>query len=150
MNKKLTIGEMARFLNISTHQIRYYEEKGVITPEKNAENGYRQYGLKEVYTLSHILLLRNFNISVPDIKRSFEDESGSSFFNLLMTSSDGLQRQIDELILLKQKTELIRTLAIRPDFSATKQPSVVFRRVTSLSISFNPVLVKRNRLLNLS
>ncbi len=107
MREKFTIGEIAKILNISTHQIRYYEEKGVINPEKDRENGYRLYGLNEIYKLAHILLLRKLNISVPEIKKCFNSPSNEQFFELLQESSEKLDHQINELILLKEQTKQI-------------------------------------------
>jgi DNA-binding transcriptional MerR regulator len=36
------IGELAKRTNVSTRLLRYYEEQGLITPERSA-NGYREY-----------------------------------------------------------------------------------------------------------
>lgn len=107
MREEFTIGEIAKSLNISTHQIRYYEEKGVINPKKDEENGYRLYGLNEVYKLAHILLLRKLNISVPEIRKCFKNHSNEQFFELLQESSKKLDQQIQELMVLKEQTNEI-------------------------------------------
>ncbi len=54
----ITISELAKLLQVSVHQIRYFEKKGVLTPAYTGENQYRMYGMDEVYRLAHILLLR--------------------------------------------------------------------------------------------
>lgn len=69
MNSDIKIGELAALLKVSIHQIRYFEEKGVLLPKYKDINGYRMYGIKEIYILSHILLLRKFNINASDIKK---------------------------------------------------------------------------------
>ena len=37
------IGDVAKILGISTDLIRYYEKKGVVSPEKGQHNSYRYY-----------------------------------------------------------------------------------------------------------
>ena len=40
---KYKIGDVARILGVSTDILRYYERKGVVTPEKDESNDYRYY-----------------------------------------------------------------------------------------------------------
>jgi len=41
---EITISELAKLMNVSTHQIRYFEEKGVLKPAYTDDNQYRMYG----------------------------------------------------------------------------------------------------------
>ncbi|WP_339286998.1 MerR family transcriptional regulator [Paenibacillus sp. FSL R5-0486] len=68
MSDEITISELAKLMKVSVHQIRYFEEKGVLAPAYIAENQYRMYGVDEIYRLSHILLLRKMGLSVQMIK----------------------------------------------------------------------------------
>jgi DNA-binding transcriptional MerR regulator len=47
MNKDIKIGELAVLLKVSIHQIRYFEEKGVLLSKYKDENGYRMYGIEK-------------------------------------------------------------------------------------------------------
>lgn len=38
-----TISQVARFLGMSRDTLKFYEEKGLISPIQNEENGYRLY-----------------------------------------------------------------------------------------------------------
>lgn len=58
MKQEITISEFAKLMGVSVHQIRYFEEKGILYPSYMDENQYRMYGIEEIYRLSHILLLR--------------------------------------------------------------------------------------------
>lgn len=68
MKEEITISELARLMQVSVHQVRYFEEKGVLDPAYTDENQYRMYGLDQVYQLAGILLLRKLGVSVPAIK----------------------------------------------------------------------------------
>ncbi len=62
MKSEITISELAKLMNVSVHQIRYFEEKGVLLPAYIDNNQYRMYSMDQVYQLAHILLLRNYNV----------------------------------------------------------------------------------------
>ncbi|MDT0122920.1 MerR family transcriptional regulator [Paenibacillus sp. RRE4] len=68
MKDEITISELAKLMQVSVHQIRYFEEKGVLTPAYTGENQYRMYGMDQVYRLAHILLLRKMGLSVQVIQ----------------------------------------------------------------------------------
>ncbi len=104
MKKDITIGEFANLMDVSTHQIRYFEEKGVLFPSYIDENGYRMYGIEQIYTLSHILLLRRLNISVSDIKKQFAVFSPDDYLDTLEKSVENIKKQIEELQSLKDAT----------------------------------------------
>ncbi|HGM3488157.1 TPA: MerR family transcriptional regulator [Clostridioides difficile] len=36
-----TIGQVSKFLGISRDTLKFYEDKGLVNPKKNDENGYR-------------------------------------------------------------------------------------------------------------
>lgn len=107
MKKDITIGELARLMDVSIHQIRYFEEKGVLFPSYIDKNGYRMYSMEEFYTLSHILLLRRLNISVSDIKKQMTVFSKEDYINLLERSVNNIETQIKELESLKNTTNSI-------------------------------------------
>jgi DNA-binding transcriptional MerR regulator len=107
MKEFITIGEIAKLMNVSTHQIRYFEEKKILVPKYIDENGYRMYGVDEIYTLSHILLLRKVNISVSDIKICFSEFSKSDYQSMLTQSVKNMDEQINNLIDLRDATKKI-------------------------------------------
>lgn len=104
MRDYLTIGELAKMMNVSIHQIRYFEEKGILLPFSIDRNGYRLYGLNEIYNLAHILLLRKFNISVKDIKMCFTNYTTNDYKQLLGKTVDDLNEQIGNLTSLRDFT----------------------------------------------
>ena len=107
MKKDITIGEFANLMDVSTHQIRYFEEKGVLFPSYIDKNGYRMYGVEQIYILSHILLLRRLNISVSDIKKQFTTFLPEDYMDTLEKSVVEIEKKIEELQILKDATAKI-------------------------------------------
>lgn len=105
MKDYITIGQAAKLLDISTHQIRHYEECGIVKPIINKENGYRLYGQEEFYRLAHVLFLRRFDIPIADIKTAFSSYEKSDYLNLFQDKIYELEDRINELKELKKQTE---------------------------------------------
>ncbi|WP_327682440.1 MerR family transcriptional regulator [Kitasatospora sp. NBC_00458] len=61
----MRIGELARLTGVSTRALRYYEEQGLLTPERRP-SGYREYGERDVRTVHGIrtLLAAGLNSAV--------------------------------------------------------------------------------------
>lgn len=102
MKEYITISELSKLMNVSVHQIRYFEEKGVLYPAYTDTNQYRMYGIPEIYQLSHVLLLRKLNIPVQQIKESVMSYSTEDYRHLLEISLRDIEAEIDQLIQLKQ------------------------------------------------
>lgn len=64
---KYKIGDVARILGISTDLLRYYEKKGVVTPEKDEHNDYRYYDAWDINFLMDCLWFKNFGFSIEQI-----------------------------------------------------------------------------------
>ncbi len=68
------IKEVEKQTGISSQNIRFYERQGLLSPERNPENGYRMYGEEEVEQLKRIKLFRKLDMPVEDIRRLFSGE----------------------------------------------------------------------------
>ncbi|WP_199615128.1 TioE family transcriptional regulator [Paenibacillus alkalitolerans] len=65
LKNRMTIGEVAEFAGVATSAIRHWEKEGLITPERDPENGYR------LFTPTHvrkILLIRTLRSTVYFLK----------------------------------------------------------------------------------
>ncbi|MFP7495265.1 MerR family transcriptional regulator [Terribacillus saccharophilus] len=71
----LTSGELAGLLDITKYTLRHYEDQQLIQPAFIDENGYHMYGEAEVYTMAHILLLKEIGFSLKDIRASMNSEA---------------------------------------------------------------------------
>ncbi|BAB07394.1 transcriptional regulator (MerR family) [Halalkalibacterium halodurans C-125] len=57
----MTIGEAAELTNVQTSAIRHWEKEGLLSPERNLENGYRLYTPVHI---RQILLIRTLRKTV--------------------------------------------------------------------------------------
>ena len=65
----MKINQVEELVGITKKNIRFYEERGLICPERNRDNGYRDYSLKDVELLNKIKLLRRLEVPIEEIKR---------------------------------------------------------------------------------
>ncbi|MDQ9745672.1 MerR family transcriptional regulator, partial [Acinetobacter baumannii] len=61
------IGEISKLYHIGTDSLRYYEELGILTPKRGA-NQYRLYSLNDLWKLNVIRDLRSLDFSMERIK----------------------------------------------------------------------------------
>jgi MerR family redox-sensitive transcriptional activator SoxR len=66
-NDRLPIGELARRTGIAVSAIRYYEEQGLIAPDRNA-GGQRRFLRSDMRRLSFILIAQQFGFTLPQIR----------------------------------------------------------------------------------
>lgn len=102
MKNELTISEFAKLMGVSVHQIRYFEEKGVLQPAYVNDNQYRMYDMDQIYHLSHILLLRKLGVSVSTIQECIASYTAGQYQQLLHHSLEGIGAEIQRLTELQQ------------------------------------------------
>lgn len=126
MNKEITISELARLMNVSVHQIRYFEEKGVLQPAYTDSNRYRMYGISEIYRLAHILLLRKLGVPVKSIGDQMSDFSADQYRGLLQQSLRDIEKE--RLRLLELHRFIEKVLQEQQSFSPASASYQVNRR----------------------
>ena len=63
-----TVKQLSKMAGVTPRTLRYYDEIGLLPPETIAENGYRYYGEQSVLRLQQILLYRQLDIPLEQIK----------------------------------------------------------------------------------
>jgi len=78
------IGEFSKITNLTVKTLRYYDEENILTPSyRNEENGYRFYDEKDFEKAELILLLRNLNFSISEVKdilSNYKNRSDLTYF----------------------------------------------------------------------
>lgn len=69
-----TVHEVAKLAGVTIKTLYHYQKIGLLIPEQVAENGYRYYGDKELERLQQILLYRELDFSLEQIKIALENE----------------------------------------------------------------------------
>lgn len=76
-------------VGITKANIRYYEKEGLIFPERNDENNYRDYSEADVALLERIKVLRVLGVPISDIRLLNED--GITFREVLSHRLESLE-----------------------------------------------------------
>ncbi|WP_068922572.1 MerR family transcriptional regulator [Planobispora rosea] len=98
------IGELSRRTGVSTRLLRYYEEQGLLHPERDA-NGYRRYRPEAVGRVAHIRRLLATGLSTETIRDFLpcaeEEPAGlagcAGYIDMLESHRSRLARDIAEL-----------------------------------------------------
>lgn len=67
MKKKFTIKEVAKMLGLTIDAVRFYEKKGLVHPQINPRNQYREYTDLNILELLDIIYYRNLGLSITEI-----------------------------------------------------------------------------------
>ena len=105
----MKINEVEAQVGITKKNIRFYEEQGLLSPRRNSENGYRDYGEAEVAVLRQIKLMRKLGVPLEEIRRM---QAGG-------TVADGMRRHLvtleREQKSLEQSIQLCQSLKDREE-----------------------------------
>ena len=63
------INEVENIVKLSKKAIRYYEQEGLIRPERNDNNDYRLYNDEDINKLKIIKFLRELGVSISELKK---------------------------------------------------------------------------------
>jgi DNA-binding transcriptional MerR regulator len=85
----MKINQVEELVGITKKNIRFYEEQGLLNPDRNPENGYREYSLKDVDCLLKIKLLRKIDVPIEEIKRL--ENGGVTFEDCMKTQAKRLE-----------------------------------------------------------
>ena len=97
------IGEVARILGISADLLRYYEEKGVVTPAKDPQNNYRHYDTWDINYLIDCLWYKNFGFGIEQIASMVTEYSYDTLCETLEGKTEELRASIRHQELLLQR-----------------------------------------------
>lgn len=102
----MTIGELAKYFDITTRSIRFYEEQGLLSPQRTGLN--RVYTGKDKVRLKLVLRGKRLGFSLAEIKTLFElyDTSNNSAAQLEAM----LELTVKKRAVLEQQLEDIQML----------------------------------------
>lgn len=97
----MKINEVERLIGITKKNICFYEEQGLLNPNRNKENGYRDYNEDDIRTLEQIKLLRKLGLPLDEIRMM---QAGRS------TIADSMRRHL--VTLEREKQNLAQSEAL--------------------------------------
>ncbi len=100
----MKIYQVEELVGITKKNIRFYEDKGLLNPDRNPENDYREYSLADVRTLEKIKLLRKLSVPIEEIRLL---QTGKSSVSQCMSA------QIERIEKEQQNTQVMKELCNR-------------------------------------
>ena len=100
-NGSYTTGEFAKRANVSVRTIRYYDDRGLLTPSQVRESGYRYYTDLDFIKLQRIIVLRKLGFTLQDIADISSRDKDTDFiresFQLQLTLIQNKQAELRHL-----------------------------------------------------
>jgi len=139
MKSYYKINEISNLYNIGKDSLRYYEEIGILSPERDS-NGYRLYSIQDIWKLNIIKDLRNLNFSMEVIKDYLENKTVENTLDILDEEIDIIDKKLDQLMVQKS-TISARIKSLKEDASVTRLEEIDVvhleeRKVIMLNDSF--------------
>ena len=99
----MTVNEVSKLTGVSIRALQYYDKIGLLHPSGHTQAGYRLYDDTALEKLQQILLFRELEFPLKDIKRIIESPS--------FDRTKALEQQIALLTLKKEHLENLIELA---------------------------------------
>lgn len=119
-NNYMTTGELAKIMGITKHTLFHYDDIGLFKPQMKDEKGYRFYSVEQMETLDTILVLKDLDIPLNDIKKLMKNRNHDHIVEILNNHQHQIQNQIQKLNKMnhwiEQKKKSILT-SCQEDFS---------------------------------
>ncbi|NLD45970.1 MAG: MerR family transcriptional regulator [Clostridiaceae bacterium] len=92
-----TTGEFARLCGVKKQTLFHYDDIGLFSPEIIEENGYRYYSTNQIELFEVILILKDINMALSEIKAYMDNRSEKSLVELFEKKSHEIDRKIMNL-----------------------------------------------------
>ena len=95
MDRKLNINKVEQLTGVSKRNIRFYEKEGLLTPERNQQNGYRSYAESDIRRIQLIKMLRMLDMPLGEIKQILDEET--VFHEAIQNHQTRLEEKLQEV-----------------------------------------------------
>ncbi|AKR08752.1 MerR family transcriptional regulator [Bacillus thuringiensis] len=141
LNKRFTIGEMAKMHNIAESTLRYYDGKGIFHPSiVDPQTNYRYYTIDQFSLLDTIKFLRQLNIPLKEIKKYIDERNPTYALNLLEKQQEMMlkkQREIEyALAKMEHRIHLIKK-ATKAETDRILIKKIPKRKITAIAVAPN-------------
>ncbi len=126
------IGELSYIFGLSNDAIRYYESRGILSPKRNEESGYRYYDSWDINFLLDCLWYRSFGFTVSEIEQMIHTDDLQDIEQRCRRRESKLIKSISEQQkLLKQVSHMHRRVSEAKlrlgQFSLEDSPEMVWQ-----------------------
>lgn len=106
---KYKVGDVERILGLSAETLRFFEKKGVITPERDQHNGYRYYDTLDLNKLVAYKFYRGMEFSMDEAADLINSLSVSESMDQLKKQQAIITEKRKHYELLERRMEELRT-----------------------------------------
>ncbi len=99
--KRYTVGQMAKAMGVSPQTLRHYEEMGLVEAQRNEQNQYREFSMRDNKILMQTALYRSMGFSLKEIRSLFKEYQEEAVQSAFDRRIDEVDQQIAQLQLLK-------------------------------------------------
>lgn len=128
VSRNYSIGDFAKKAGVSTHFLKFYEEKGILHPRVQ-ENGYRYYDIRDASLVLECFRMKNMGLSVREIEKGINDCTEQEVAEMLQQRENVLQSQLHEQQMHLQGLQNLRValrLCEQGEWSVRTVPDVWF------------------------
>lgn len=90
------IREVASLLGLSVDSIRFYEKRGLITPQRDKENDYRYYSGNDLIQLYILKIWQKYGLSISEISNLYGKASIDEILNIIDQKEAMYRRKIQD------------------------------------------------------
>ena len=95
--KHYSVGDMAKMLSLSPSSIRFYDQEGIVVPNRAEENTYREYSVVDGNYLLKVKELKNIGLPIPQIKEMLNHFTLEEFESGLAEAEASLRRSLSQI-----------------------------------------------------
>lgn len=140
--KYFNTGEFAKLCNVKKQTLFHYDDIGIFSPEIKDENGYRYYSVQQFEVFNVILILKEINMPLKEIKYYLDNKTPKALMELFENKIIQVNKEIENLKRIRKfmKTKIeITKKACFTDYSKitlellTEDHLVLSRSIENLS-----------------
>lgn len=105
MFTKYHTSDLLKYFGITRDTLRFYEEKGLLSPQKNAQNNYRDYDIYDIYKLMIIDFHKKRGMSINQIQYLLKKSDVMDIQNIIETKKEELSKTIYEAQCMMRRLE---------------------------------------------
>ena len=128
-----SIGQAAQLSGVSERTLRFYEERGLITPKRDPIQGYRRYESEDLKQLQTILFYRELGFGLSEIETILKSPTYSRLETLVIQKNRLMEKK-------EQLDSLIKTI----DATIAEQKGATSMKDTERFIGLKKTMIEEN------
>lgn len=94
---KLKTAQFARLHEINKRTLHFYDKIGIFSPKYKGENNYRYYDYMQSFDLENILMLKELNMSLEEIKQYLANPNSCQFMEIADRKIEEIDREMQRM-----------------------------------------------------